>query len=257
MMQPGRSHPADVHAGALPDGLQPFKYGYVFCGVGHWFYRVPRGSAGFCKVRGSSGSFRSRFLLMVAQFLRRSSDAAVVTPATCDEAHAALVCFCVGISIIPRRHALCCGVMDGGSTAVSRISSSGSCRFASAIESTHSSSPGRFRATSSFAIRFAIHVHPRRGTLRKAFCASIHRSSHFMNIARSSLGETQNHLLHAKERKYVNEKDFEELWRLTCRALKAANRLHAYLREQSQKNAARKEPKAPKGTEAPQEPQEP
>jgi four helix bundle protein len=87
--------------------------------------------------------------------------------------------------------------------------------------------------------------------------------AYFMNIARSSLGETQNHLLHAKERKYLNEKAFEELWRLTCRALKAANRLHAYLREQSQKSAAPKEPKAPrepkasKEPEAPPEPQEP
>ena len=51
-----------------------------------------------------------------------------------------------------------------------------------------------------------------------------------LNIAKGSLGETQNHLLHGKEKKYFSEDEFIDLWRLTCRALKAANRLHAYLR---------------------------
>lgn len=52
----------------------------------------------------------------------------------------------------------------------------------------------------------------------------------FLNIARASLGETQNHLLHGKHLKYFSEADFTDTWRLTCRALRAANRLHAYLR---------------------------
>lgn len=52
----------------------------------------------------------------------------------------------------------------------------------------------------------------------------------FMNIAKGSLGETQNHLLHGKQQKYFSEQDFTDVWRLTCRALRAANRLHAYLR---------------------------
>lgn len=52
----------------------------------------------------------------------------------------------------------------------------------------------------------------------------------FLNIARASLGETQNHLLHGKQLKYFSEADFTDAWRLTCRALRAANRLHAYLR---------------------------
>ena len=75
--------------------------------------------------------------------------------------------------------------------------------------------------------------------------------AYFMNVARSSLGETQNHLLHGKERKYFNENDFKELWRLTCRALKAANRFHAYLRREAQKKGQwytheREEPEEPR-----------
>jgi four helix bundle protein len=84
--------------------------------------------------------------------------------------------------------------------------------------------------------------------------------AYFMNVAKSSLGETQNHLLHGKERKYFTEKDFRELWRLTCRALKAANRFHAYLRRQSQQK--QRHPYAKPGAEPeerqePEEPQEP
>lgn len=52
----------------------------------------------------------------------------------------------------------------------------------------------------------------------------------FLNIAKGSLSETQNHLLHGKDEKYFSEPEFTELWRLTCRALRAGNRLHAYLR---------------------------
>ena len=52
----------------------------------------------------------------------------------------------------------------------------------------------------------------------------------FLNIAKGSLSETQNHLLHGKDEKYFSEQEFTELWRLTCRALRAGNRLHAYLR---------------------------
>jgi four helix bundle protein len=52
----------------------------------------------------------------------------------------------------------------------------------------------------------------------------------FMNIAKGSLAETQNHLLHGKHQGYFPEQEFTDTWRLTCRALRAANRLHAYLR---------------------------
>ena len=51
-----------------------------------------------------------------------------------------------------------------------------------------------------------------------------------MNVAKGSLAETQNHLLHGKHQGYFSEQEFTDAWRLTGRALRAANRLHAYLR---------------------------
>jgi four helix bundle protein len=62
--------------------------------------------------------------------------------------------------------------------------------------------------------------------------------AYFVNIAKGSLGETQNHLLHAKEQEYLSEQEFTRLWRLTCRALRATNRLHAYLRRCGRKKPA-------------------
>src|SRR3954471_24794903 len=61
----------------------------------------------------------------------------------------------------------------------------------------------------------------------------------FLKIAKGSIGETQNHLLHAKEQNYLTEEEFLELWRLTCRTLRAANRLHAYLRQCGRKKPHR------------------
>ena len=52
----------------------------------------------------------------------------------------------------------------------------------------------------------------------------------FLKIAKGSLAETQNHLLHGKQQEYFSEQEFTDVWRLTCRAVRAANRLHAYLR---------------------------
>jgi len=54
--------------------------------------------------------------------------------------------------------------------------------------------------------------------------------AHFLNIARGSLSETQDHLIHGRDQKYFESKDFTDAWRLSCRALRASNRLHAYLR---------------------------
>jgi hypothetical protein len=51
-----------------------------------------------------------------------------------------------------------------------------------------------------------------------------------MNIALASLAETQTSLLHGHEEKYFSDDQFTEAWRLACRALKAGNRLHTYLR---------------------------
>jgi four helix bundle protein len=42
--------------------------------------------------------------------------------------------------------------------------------------------------------------------------------AHFLNIARSSLAETQDHLMHGRDQKYFTEEDFKAAWRLACRA---------------------------------------
>jgi len=59
----------------------------------------------------------------------------------------------------------------------------------------------------------------------------------FLKIAKGSLGETQNHL--RKQQKYFSEEEFTDVWRLTCRAVRAANRLHAYLRQCGRKKPDR------------------
>ena len=66
--------------------------------------------------------------------------------------------------------------------------------------------------------------------------------ANFMNIAKGSLAETQNHLLHGREQKYFTENEFTELWRVTCRALRGANRLHAYLRRCGRRKPNRTQP---------------
>src|SRR5262249_39399235 len=57
-----------------------------------------------------------------------------------------------------------------------------------------------------------------------------HEFAPFMKTAKGSIGETQNHLKHGKREGYFSESDFTEAWRLACRAFRASNRLHAYLR---------------------------
>jgi four helix bundle protein len=61
----------------------------------------------------------------------------------------------------------------------------------------------------------------------------------FLNFARSSLAETQDHLMHGRDQKYFEQEDFTSAWRLACRALRATNRLHAYLRQCGRKKPGR------------------
>jgi four helix bundle protein len=72
----------------------------------------------------------------------------------------------------------------------------------------------------------------------------------YMKIATASITETQNHLLHGRDENYCSDEQFTQAWRVSCRALKAGNRLHAYLR-----NCPRKKPRKPRGT--PENPAEP
>jgi len=62
-----------------------------------------------------------------------------------------------------------------------------------------------------------------------------------MKIALASLSETQTSLLHGREEKYFSDDQFTEAWRLVCRALKAGNRLHTYLRNCPKKSKRRTE----------------
>jgi len=52
----------------------------------------------------------------------------------------------------------------------------------------------------------------------------------FVRIAAGSLHETKNHLREGHCRGYLSSSDFEHLFRICLRAIKAANRLMAYLK---------------------------
>jgi four helix bundle protein len=52
----------------------------------------------------------------------------------------------------------------------------------------------------------------------------------FLTIAVASLHETKNHLRDGHDRRYLQEEHYEQLFRLTLRAIKAGNRLLRYLR---------------------------
>ena len=53
--------------------------------------------------------------------------------------------------------------------------------------------------------------------------------AHFLRIALASLGETKNHLTHARKRRYIDAQEFETMWRLASRAIGAGKRLLEYL----------------------------
>jgi four helix bundle protein len=54
--------------------------------------------------------------------------------------------------------------------------------------------------------------------------------ANFTRMAKASLMETQNHLMHGLEEKYFSKADYERAWRLSKRALGATRGLHNYLR---------------------------
>ena len=67
--------------------------------------------------------------------------------------------------------------------------------------------------------------------IAEGFGRYYHREfARFLRIASASIQETKNHLLEAQKRGYLSDPEHEELRRLTLRALKATNRLIAYLR---------------------------
>jgi four helix bundle protein len=60
-----------------------------------------------------------------------------------------------------------------------------------------------------------------------------------MKIAKGSLAETVNHLQHGRQENYFSEQEFIAARRLAFRAVRAANRLHAYLRQQPRKSRSK------------------
>lgn len=54
--------------------------------------------------------------------------------------------------------------------------------------------------------------------------------AHFVVIARGSLAETQDHLLDAQDRRYLNPETFAQMWRLSVDAMRSVSGLLTYLR---------------------------
>ena len=52
----------------------------------------------------------------------------------------------------------------------------------------------------------------------------------FLRIAIGSLGETQNHLRRALRDRIISQEQFDSVWPLSFRAIKASKKLHSYLR---------------------------
>jgi four helix bundle protein len=82
----------------------------------------------------------------------------------------------------------------------------------------------RFYDQLSDAVRSA----PR--NLAEGFGRYSHREfAHFTRIARSSLKETQNHILDALDRRFIDQQQFDRLWALSDQALATTTALLNYL----------------------------
>jgi four helix bundle protein len=62
----------------------------------------------------------------------------------------------------------------------------------------------------------------------------------FARIARGSVGETQDSLIDARDRGYVDENEFAELWKLSQDAIGAITGLMRYLSESADNSPWRK-----------------
>jgi four helix bundle protein len=55
--------------------------------------------------------------------------------------------------------------------------------------------------------------------------------AHFVSIARASLMETQTNLVEARDKRYVTEAEFQELWKLSDETIAVTTGLLRYLQE--------------------------
>jgi len=66
--------------------------------------------------------------------------------------------------------------------------------------------------------------------LAEGFGRYSHREfAQFTRVARASLAETQNHILDAKDRQFIDEATYDQLWQLSDAALASATALLKYL----------------------------
>jgi four helix bundle protein len=81
----------------------------------------------------------------------------------------------------------------------------------------------------------------------------------FVNIAKASLEETQNHLLHGQRRRYWRQEDFDSAWKLSKRALGATLRYLQYLEtcDGPVKPPRNTKPAPPRPQPAPRPPKQP
>lgn len=82
-------------------------------------------------------------------------------------------------------------------------------------------------------------------------------NARYVNIAKGSLGEALNDVLHGRKQKYFTEEQFEAAWRLGRRALKAVKGYHRYLRSCSRRGPWGQNPQNPNPEPEPQNPAEP
>ncbi len=90
------------------------------------------------------------------------------------------------------------------------------------------SSPFRGDVTFCDQLRSAVSSVP--ANIAEGFARYTHRDfARFLSIARGSLAETQNHLLAARGQGLLDQATFDELWRLSERAMGAVTRLRSSL----------------------------
>ena len=73
--------------------------------------------------------------------------------------------------------------------------------------------------------------------------------ANFVRIAKGSLGEVRNQLLHARSRNYLNNAEYAELSKLCHRAIKAATGLRLYLLSCPKNFDPRRQPKGRKSSD--------
>ena len=106
-----------------------------------------------------------------------------------------------------------------------------------------------YRFTATPAVRqdfkFCNQIRDSASSAPSNICEGFYRYRHtefgrFVEIARSSIGETQNHLQDALDRNHLEAAEFGRCWELSERAMSAASKLLIYLRTHPDPMSSRK-----------------